>query len=338
MVGRFGWPGLLAHRLARGLDDRPIQARPADEDAGVEAEIDPPAERIETVAFAARALADDMVGRLARDGLDCVSVGIEAESDSGHASRRRWRHELPLRRRGRRRPGALAARGLVPVTRSSDGPSNAHPDHAPSGGARRRPSTRNVGREEPRRRASRPGAGPGAGPPGPRSRDRPPPVQRPPPRRHRPPGAAARSRRQQALPRPRPLCDLQEQTGKSSQDRSHGPQASQEHQDRQGDQEGRRGGRTVAGSPAVASARGGAGPPRAGHSHRPGRAPPSPSAAGARPAPRRSDSRIRRAAAERSSPGPGRGRWTSAGGARPPAAARPAFNLSSKTARPTSAS
>ncbi len=94
MVGRFGWPGLLAHRLACGLDDRPLQARPAPEDSGAEAEIDPPADRVETVAFMARALADDMVGRLARNGLDCVSVGIEAESDSGHASRRRWRHEL----------------------------------------------------------------------------------------------------------------------------------------------------------------------------------------------------------------------------------------------------
>ena len=94
MVGRFGWPGLLAHRLARGLDDRPTQARPAPEDACVEAEIDPPAERIETVAFMARALADDMVDRLARNGLDCVSISIEAESDSGHSSRRRWRHEL----------------------------------------------------------------------------------------------------------------------------------------------------------------------------------------------------------------------------------------------------
>ena len=35
-----------------------------------------------------------MVARLARDGMDCVSIDIEAHSDSGHASRRRWRHEL----------------------------------------------------------------------------------------------------------------------------------------------------------------------------------------------------------------------------------------------------
>ena len=94
VLGRFGWPGLLAHRLACGLDDRPLQAEAAGEDAGDEAEIDPPADRIETVAFMARALAGDMVSRLARDGLDCVSIGITAESDSGHASSRRWRHEL----------------------------------------------------------------------------------------------------------------------------------------------------------------------------------------------------------------------------------------------------
>ena len=94
VLGRFGWPGVLAHRLACGLDDRPLQAEAAGDSASVEAEIDPPADRIETVAFMARALADDMVARLARDGLDCVSIDIEAQSDSGHASRRRWRHEL----------------------------------------------------------------------------------------------------------------------------------------------------------------------------------------------------------------------------------------------------
>ena len=94
VVGRFGWPGLLAHRLACGLDDRPLPVQPAPDSSAVEAEIDPPADRIEAVAFMARALADDMVARLTRDGLDCVSVGITAESDSGHASRRRWRHEF----------------------------------------------------------------------------------------------------------------------------------------------------------------------------------------------------------------------------------------------------
>ncbi|MYA15219.1 MAG: DNA polymerase Y family protein [Acidimicrobiaceae bacterium] len=94
VLGRFGWTGLLAHRLACGLDDRPLQTEAAGEDAGAEAEIDPPADRIETVAFMARALADTMMARLDRDGLDCMSVNIEAHSDSGHASHRRWRHEF----------------------------------------------------------------------------------------------------------------------------------------------------------------------------------------------------------------------------------------------------
>lgn len=94
MLGRFGWPGLLAHRLACGLDDRSLQAEAAGDSASVEAEIDPPADRVETVAFTARALADDMMARLDRDGLDCMCVDIEAHSDSGHASHRRWRHEF----------------------------------------------------------------------------------------------------------------------------------------------------------------------------------------------------------------------------------------------------
>ena len=94
MMGRFGWSGLLAHRLACGLDDRALQAEAAPDGSALEAEIDPPADRIETVAFMARALADDMVARLARDGLDCVSISIEACSDSGHDSSRRWHHEF----------------------------------------------------------------------------------------------------------------------------------------------------------------------------------------------------------------------------------------------------
>ena len=94
MLGRFGWPGLLAHRLACGLDDRPLQTEAAGDSESVEAEIDPPADRVETVAFTARALADDMMARLDRDGLDCMCVDIEAHSDSGHASHRRWRHEF----------------------------------------------------------------------------------------------------------------------------------------------------------------------------------------------------------------------------------------------------
>jgi len=94
VLGRFGWPGLLAHRLACGIDDRPLQAEAVPDSASAEAEVDPPADRIETVAFMARALADDMVARLSGSGLDCVCISIEAHSDSGHASRRRWRHEL----------------------------------------------------------------------------------------------------------------------------------------------------------------------------------------------------------------------------------------------------
>ena len=46
------------------------------------------------IDFDAAALESVKLELLARNGLDCVSIGVEAESDSGHASRRRWRHEF----------------------------------------------------------------------------------------------------------------------------------------------------------------------------------------------------------------------------------------------------
>ena len=96
VLGRFGWPGLLAHRLACGLDDRLLQG-PGRRvtDAGAEAEMDPPADRDRDSGVHGQGTGRRHgVPAGPRNGLDCVSIGIEAESDSGHASRRRWRHEL----------------------------------------------------------------------------------------------------------------------------------------------------------------------------------------------------------------------------------------------------
>src|SRR5215470_3893488 len=44
---RFGAQGLLAHRLSRGLDPRPLSARPPAANLAVQVEFDPPAERSE---------------------------------------------------------------------------------------------------------------------------------------------------------------------------------------------------------------------------------------------------------------------------------------------------
>jgi protein ImuB len=101
VLGRFGPEGAEAHRLARGHDARALAARTPPPDLAVTAELDPPAERVDTAAFVAKALADELHGRLAALGLACTLVAIEAETEHGEQLVRRWRHD-----------GALTAAGL----------------------------------------------------------------------------------------------------------------------------------------------------------------------------------------------------------------------------------
>ncbi len=70
----------------------------------VEAELDPPAERVDTAAFVAKALADDLHARLDHLGLACTRVAILAETEHGESLERLWRHEGALT------PGAIADR------------------------------------------------------------------------------------------------------------------------------------------------------------------------------------------------------------------------------------
>jgi protein ImuB len=93
VLGRFGPLGAAAHRLARGRDDRPVAARTPPPELAVTAELDPPAERVDTAAFVAKALADELHGRLEARGLACTMVAIEAETEHGERLVRRWRHE-----------------------------------------------------------------------------------------------------------------------------------------------------------------------------------------------------------------------------------------------------
>ncbi len=90
---RFGAQGLLAHRLARGLDPRPLAARPPAADLAVQVEFDPPAGQAERVVFAAKALAGQMHARLAASGLACVRVQIQVHCDNGEEISRLWRHD-----------------------------------------------------------------------------------------------------------------------------------------------------------------------------------------------------------------------------------------------------
>ncbi|HUZ42761.1 MAG TPA: DNA polymerase Y family protein [Acidimicrobiales bacterium] len=93
VLSRFGWEGAAVHRLARGLDERPLDARRPHEDLSVEDELDPPVERVDTAAFVAKALADRLYAGLVKGGWRCTLVRIEAESEHGESLCRTWRHD-----------------------------------------------------------------------------------------------------------------------------------------------------------------------------------------------------------------------------------------------------
>ena len=93
VASRFGAPGEAAHRLARGLDLRPLAVRPPAEDLSVAQEFDPPETLAEPVVFTAKALAERMHEGLAARGLACVCVQVRAIWADGRESSRLWRHD-----------------------------------------------------------------------------------------------------------------------------------------------------------------------------------------------------------------------------------------------------
>jgi protein ImuB len=93
VANRFGAAGAIAHRLACGLDPRPLAPRPPAADLSVSADFDPPARQAEPVVFAAKALAERMHNGLAARGLACVRVQVQAVWEDGRQLTRLWRHD-----------------------------------------------------------------------------------------------------------------------------------------------------------------------------------------------------------------------------------------------------
>jgi protein ImuB len=92
VAGRFGVEGVLAHRLAQGLNPRPLGGRRSIDALSVAHEFDPPAKQDEAVAFVGRALANRLHLALAVSGVACVRLGIDIVTASGRGSYRLWRH------------------------------------------------------------------------------------------------------------------------------------------------------------------------------------------------------------------------------------------------------
>jgi protein ImuB len=93
VAARFGPLGVDAHRLARGLDRRPHQARELSPDLAVERHFDDPVVTSGPLAFVGKQLGDELLDRLAANGLACTQIFVVAETESGDRSERLWRHE-----------------------------------------------------------------------------------------------------------------------------------------------------------------------------------------------------------------------------------------------------
>ncbi|MCY1138660.1 DNA polymerase Y family protein [Actinoplanes sp. Pm04-4] len=96
VLTRFGFDGALAHRLAAGLDHRPLAVRRPPPDLEVSETYDEPLERVDVAAFAGRALAERLHDKLAAHGLACTRLGIEAVTANGQELHRVWRHDGTL--------------------------------------------------------------------------------------------------------------------------------------------------------------------------------------------------------------------------------------------------
>ncbi|WP_034663530.1 DNA polymerase Y family protein [Cellulomonas sp. KRMCY2] len=93
---RFGRLGTWAHQVASGQDDRPTALRRLEPDVAVEQDLDPPVERIEAAAFAARRLAEDLHTQLVVRGAGCGRLQITARTEDGHELVRTWRTDAVL--------------------------------------------------------------------------------------------------------------------------------------------------------------------------------------------------------------------------------------------------
>ncbi|MEY2397472.1 MAG: protein ImuB [Actinomycetota bacterium] len=96
VVGRFGAAGVAAHRRADGLEVRSLDPRQPPPELSVEVTFDPPAETVDRIAFAARAVAAELEEGLRGRGLVATALVIEVETDHGEKRARRWRSEGAL--------------------------------------------------------------------------------------------------------------------------------------------------------------------------------------------------------------------------------------------------
>lgn len=91
VIDRFGQIGQWAYLLATQPEDRGIVKRQLDPSLAVHTDLDPPAERVDTAAFAGRVLSDQLVTQLDDRQLRCQLVAVIAHTAHGERLERHWR-------------------------------------------------------------------------------------------------------------------------------------------------------------------------------------------------------------------------------------------------------
>jgi protein ImuB len=89
---RFGPAGAWAHRQAGGRDDRPVAGRRPPAELVATLDLEPPVDRIDTLAFSARSMAEQFIADLAGHGLACACLELQVLTENGEETVRRWRH------------------------------------------------------------------------------------------------------------------------------------------------------------------------------------------------------------------------------------------------------
>jgi protein ImuB len=93
---RFGGEGVGAHRLARGFDDHALALSDPPPDLTVERELESPVDQVDTVAFVAAGIAEELMDRLAPHGLACTRLLVEASTEHAEELSRWWRADRPF--------------------------------------------------------------------------------------------------------------------------------------------------------------------------------------------------------------------------------------------------
>jgi protein ImuB len=96
VASRFGADAVVAHRFARGEQERGPSGREPEPELDAEMRCDPPIDRVDAAAFVGRSLASQLHQTLMSAGVGCTRLAIHAVTANGEELSRVWRCVEPL--------------------------------------------------------------------------------------------------------------------------------------------------------------------------------------------------------------------------------------------------